>query len=84
MNKKLLAAGAVILGIIFVIISGIYFFKTAGNLPHFFPGFEAGSTHMHLKHAIASLILGLALFIYAWFASAKEALAPTRNDISAE
>ncbi len=69
MNKKSIVWGSIILGIIFIIISIYYFITPAGSLISFIPGFEAGSTHIHLKHAIASLILALALFILAWFKS---------------
>ena len=71
---------SVVLGIIFVIIGGIYLMKTAGNLPRFFPGYEAQSLHIHLKHGIASILLGLALFVYAWFTSVKKIEAPTTQD----
>jgi len=80
MNKKLLTAGSVIVGIILIIIGGVYLMKTAGNLPSFFPGYMAGATNIHIKHGIASILLGLALFVYAWFASAKKAEAPTKED----
>ena len=43
----------------------------AGSLPHFLPGFEAGATNIHFKHGLASLLLALASFAYAWFQSGK-------------
>ena len=37
------------------------------SLPSFFPGHEAGSNHHHVKHGIASFLVGLACFAFAWF-----------------
>jgi len=69
MNKKLLTWGAIILGIIFVILAIVYWKTPAGSLPHFFPGFISGSSQVHFKHGLASLVLAILLFIYAWFIS---------------
>jgi hypothetical protein len=69
MNNKPLIWGSVVLGLIFILISIYYWITPAGMLPAFVPGFEAGSVHVHVKHGFAALILGLALFIFAWFKS---------------
>lgn len=71
MNKTL-AWLAGILGIIFLGLAAYYWLTPAGSLPHFVPGFEAGSTHVHFKHGLASLILALGLFAFAWFTSAPQ------------
>jgi len=50
--------------------------EPAGSLP--LPdalGHEAGSSHHHVKHAIASLFLGIGCFIFAWFESGRAARA---------
>jgi hypothetical protein len=73
MNKTLMF-GSVVLGIVFVIFAGVYVVTPAGSLPSFMPGFQTGVVAIHYKHAIGSLILGLALFAFAWFKSA-----PTKN-----
>ena len=80
MNKKTIVWGSIVLGIIFIIISIYYFITPAGSLASFMPGFQAGSTHVHLKHAIASLILAIALFILAWFKSGKKGGSDNQND----
>ena len=72
MNKKLLVWGSVILGIIFLIIAFVYFTIPVNHLPNFFPGFDAKLTKIHYKHGLGSLILGLGLFILAWFQSGKK------------
>jgi hypothetical protein len=72
MNKKTIVWGSIVLGIIFIIISIYYFITPAGSLASFMPGFQSGATNIHLKHAIASLVLAIALFILAWFKSGKK------------
>ncbi|MBV9349723.1 MAG: hypothetical protein JO026_03150 [Patescibacteria group bacterium] len=67
--NKLLVWCAVILGVIFLIGSFMYFTTSAGALPGFMPGFQTGATNIHYKHAIASLLVGVALFAFAWFQS---------------
>jgi hypothetical protein len=44
-----------------LIIAAVYFLVPADQLPGFFPGHEAGSTHVHMKHGIASGVVGLVL-----------------------
>jgi hypothetical protein len=58
-----------ILGLVFVAIALVYWLTPAGGLPTFLPGFEAGSDHVHLTHALGSLVVALALFAVAivWF-----------------
>jgi hypothetical protein len=71
MNQPLpLIAG--LLGVLFLAIAAMYWFVPAGSLPSFFPGFEAGSAQIHVKHAIGSLIIALALFAFAWFQRSQE------------
>jgi hypothetical protein len=68
--KKLLTWGAVLLGVFFIGCAVVYFITPAGSLPSLMPGFEAESATIHYKHAIGSLIVGLALFAFAWFKGA--------------
>jgi uncharacterized membrane protein HdeD (DUF308 family) len=66
-NRKLLATLAVVLGIALIVVAVVYWAEPARSLPWFFPGHEAGSNHHHVKHGIASLLVGLACFAFAWF-----------------
>jgi hypothetical protein len=66
-NDRLLVALAILLGIVLIVISIIYFAEPAKSLPGFFPGHQAGSGHHHAKHGIAALVLGLGSFVFAWF-----------------
>jgi uncharacterized RDD family membrane protein YckC len=58
---------AVIVGVVLLAIAALYFIDSADALPSFMPGHEAGSTHHHVKHGIAALILAIGAFIFAWF-----------------
>jgi hypothetical protein len=58
---------AYLLAIICIIAAVMYFAMPAGQLPTFMPGYEAGSAHIHMKHAIIALVLGVILFVIGWF-----------------
>ncbi len=70
--RKLKIIASILAGIACIALAFVYFTTEAGNLPHIIPGFEAGAVKIHFKHGIASLVLGLGLFAYAWFASAPK------------
>jgi len=56
-----------LLGVVFLALAALYWLTPAGSLPSFLPGFEAGSAHVHSRHALGSLIVAIALFAFAWF-----------------
>ena len=66
-KRPQLIAPALALGVIFLVIAIIYWVDSAGSLPSFFPGHEAGSAHHHVKHGIAAAIVALGCFVFAWF-----------------
>jgi len=70
--KKTLNIIAVVLGIGFIVLAIYYWMTPADMLPMFLPGHDVAMTTPHIKHGIASLVVGLALLVYAWFASAKK------------
>ena len=59
------AAGAV--RIVLLVIAVLYLVEPARSLPGFLPGHEAGSSHHHVKHGIAALVVALGAFAFAWF-----------------
>jgi hypothetical protein len=67
-NRSLIIPAA-ILGVAFLVVAALYFAQTAADLPSFFPGHQAGSSHHHVKHGIAALVVGLGCFVFAWFQS---------------
>jgi len=60
-------AVAYLLGIILIIIAGIYLAVPADSLPSFFPGHEAGLARVRLKHGIAFGVMGVILLLIGWF-----------------
>jgi uncharacterized membrane-anchored protein YitT (DUF2179 family) len=66
-NKKLLVALAIVVGLALIVIGVVYWVEPAKSLPSFFPGQQAGSAHHHIKHGIASFLVGVACLVFAWF-----------------
>ena len=66
-KRPQLTIPAVILGVVFLAIAIVYWTTDAGSLPSFFPGHEAGSSHIHFKHGLAAAVVAAACFIFAWF-----------------
>jgi O-antigen/teichoic acid export membrane protein len=80
-HTRLFIWSAVLAGILSIGLAIYYWMTPAGALPTFIPGHEAGVTTVHFKHGLGMLIIGVGLFVYAWFASAPaeadtEATAP--------
>jgi uncharacterized membrane protein len=57
---------AYLLAIVCVIVAVMYFTMSAGSLPTFMPGYEAGSSHIHQTHAIAAAVAAVVLFLIGW------------------
>jgi uncharacterized membrane-anchored protein YitT (DUF2179 family) len=50
-----------LLGVVLLVVAAVYFLVPADSLPGFFPGHEAGVTRVHVKHGIASGVVGIIL-----------------------
>jgi hypothetical protein len=72
-NNRWTVIAASVAGFVLIVIAIVYFAEPAKSLPGFFPGHEAGSSHHHVKHGIAALLLGLGAFVLAWFQSGPRA-----------
>jgi Na+/H+ antiporter NhaD/arsenite permease-like protein len=81
-TARKLVIPAVLLGVLLIVVAVIYFVTPEHSLPSFFPGHSSASSaeanHHHAKHGIAALVLALACFAFAWFASGP------RSDRSAD
>ena len=66
-------AVAVILGLAFAVVAIVYWTMPAGSLPGFLPGFEAGSTLVHVKHGIAAAAAAVLCFGFGWYAGRSHA-----------
>jgi protein-S-isoprenylcysteine O-methyltransferase Ste14 len=66
-RNRALTAAAVVLAVLLLVVAVVYFAEPAKSLPSFFPGHSSGSTHHHVKHGVAALVVGLALLAFAWF-----------------
>ena len=64
---------AIVLGLAFVAIAIAYWAVPAGSLPGFFPGFEAGSTQLHVKHGIAAAVVAALLLSFSWYSGRSRA-----------
>jgi hypothetical protein len=58
---------AIILGLAFAVVAIVYWTMPAGSLPSFMPGFEAGSTLVHVKHGIAAAAAAVVCFGFGWY-----------------
>ena len=63
-NMKLIL---VLLGVILLVVAGVYFTVPADQLPTFMPGHEAGLRRVHSKHGIVAAIAGLVLIAAGWW-----------------
>jgi hypothetical protein len=66
-RRRLLVWLAILVGVALIAIAIVYWAEPAKSLPSFFPGHQAGSNHHHVKHGIASFLVGLACLVFAWF-----------------
>lgn len=58
---------AILLGLAFAALAIVYWTMPAGSLPSFVPGFEAGSTLVHVKHGIAAAAAAVLCFAVGWY-----------------
>jgi hypothetical protein len=66
-KRRALILPAIAAGVLLLALGAIYVSEPASSLPSLLPGHEAGSSHHHLKHGIAALLLAAAAFVFAWF-----------------
>ena len=83
-NLRPLVIPAVILGVLLIVVSAIYFIEPAHSLPSLFPGHvsaaDVEASHHHTKHGIAALVVALALFAFAWFQTGPKTASPAAQN----
>src|SRR5262249_29258165 len=67
---RLLVWLALVVGVALIVLALVYWAEPAKSRPPWIPGHEAGSNHHHIKHGIASFLVGVACLVFAWFRSA--------------
>ena len=83
MNKSLILIVDGIIVVALLVVAGIYWTHSANHLPHWFPGYSATSTTVHVKHGLAVVVVALAAAAYGWFATGpKDAAESSRRDRS--
>lgn len=70
LNSRPVVVVAAVAGIVLIALAVYYWAEPAKSLASWIPGHEAGSNHHHIKHGIASFLVGAALLVFAWFQSA--------------
>ncbi len=63
---------ALMLGVAFIFLAGIYLFVPANSLPSFVPGYDPDLQKVHYKHGLAAFVVGASLLAYAWPSSHKK------------
>jgi hypothetical protein len=58
---------AIIFGLVFATLAALYWLVPAGSLPAFVPGFEAGSSRIHVAHGAGAAVVAVFLFAVARF-----------------
>jgi hypothetical protein len=61
------------LGLAFAAVAIVYWTMPADSLPSFLPGFEAGSTAVHMKHGIAAAAASVLCFAFGWYTGRSRA-----------
>jgi hypothetical protein len=69
-KQRALVITGVLAGIFFIAVAIMYWTVPPKSLPlPNFLGHESGVSAVHVKHGVASFLVGLACFAFAWFQS---------------
>jgi len=60
-----------LIGVLLLIVAGLYFVFSADQLPSFFPGHEAGVARIHYKHGVVAAAVGIVLIAAGWWAGRR-------------
>jgi len=69
-KQRALVIAGILAGIFFIAVAIMYWTVPPKSLPlPNFLGHESGVSAVHVKHGVASFLVGLACFAFAWFQS---------------
>ena len=57
----------ILLGVVMLVVAGVYFLIPGEQLPSFFPGHDTGVMRVHVKHGVVAAVAGLVLLAAAWW-----------------
>ncbi len=57
----------ILLGVVLLVLAGVYFLIPGEQLPSFFPGHETGVMRVHVKHGIVAGVAGVVLLAAGWW-----------------
>jgi hypothetical protein len=61
----------ILLGIVLIVLGGVYLMVPADSLPSFLPGHEVGLARPRMKHGLLSGALGIVLLGAGWWLGRK-------------
>ena len=61
----------ILLGIVLIVLGGIYLMVPAESLPAFLPGHEVGLARPRMKHGMVSGVIGIVLLAAGWWLGRK-------------
>ncbi len=79
--KKFMVIGLIILSILSIVVAVVYITQTAGKLPHFYPGYLEGSSHVHYKHGFVFVGLAILFLLGAWMISGQKDVKQTTKKV---
>ena len=78
--KKCFIFLEILVGILLLVLAGVYAMTPANALPHVMPGYSPLLTKHHYTHAGAAAVLGLVCFALAWFQGGKKKKLPQEKE----
>jgi hypothetical protein len=60
-----------VLGVLLLVLAAVYALVPADQLPGFLPGHEDGVARVHMKHALASGVVGVVLLVAGGWAGRR-------------
>ncbi len=57
----------ILLGVVMLVVAGVYFLIPGEQLPSLFPGHDTGVMRVHVKHGVVAAVAGLVLLAAGWW-----------------